>query len=149
MTDVWFYQLDHQPLDRALPGLLERTLERGWRAVVQVGSTERAEALDALLWTYTEDSFLPHGMSRDGFAAEQPVYLTVADENPNGATVRFLVDGADCDGLGAYARVVYMFDGRDDDARATAREQWKRARADGHAVTYWQQDENGRWDKKA
>lgn len=149
MTDVWFYQLEHQPLDRALPGLLERTLERGWRAVVQAGSTERAEALDALLWTYAEDSFLPHGMSRDGFAAEQPVFLTAADDNPNGATVRFLVDGADCDGLGAYARVVYMFDGRDDEARARAREQWKRAKAEGHAVTYWQQDENGRWNKKA
>ncbi len=149
MTEVLFYQLDHHPLDRVLPSLLEKTLERGWRAVVQASSQERAEALDALLWTYTEESFLPHGMARDGFSAEQPVFLTAEEDNPNGATVRFLVDGADCSGLPAYTRVIYLFDGRDDDARAKAREQWKHAKSEGLAVTYWQQNENGRWEKKA
>lgn len=149
MTEVLFYQLDRQPLDRVLPGLLEKTLERGWRAVVQAGSKERAEALDALLWTYAEESFLPHGMARDGFAAEQPVYLTAADDNPNGATVRFLVDGAEANGLSAYDRVVFLFDGRDEDALAQARTQWKRVKAEGLAATYWQQNEHGRWEKKA
>ncbi|MEJ2228496.1 MAG: DNA polymerase III subunit chi [Alphaproteobacteria bacterium] len=149
MTEVLFYQLDHQSLDRVLPSLLEKTLERGWRAVVQAGSQERAEALDAMLWTYTDESFLPHGMARDGFPAEQPIFLTADDGNPNDATVRFMVDGADCGDLPAYTRVIYMFEGRDNDARAQAREQWKRAKADGLAVTYWQQTENGRWEKKA
>jgi DNA polymerase III subunit chi len=148
-TEVLFYQLDLHPLDKVLPGLLEKTLERGWRAVVQAGNRERAESLDAALWTYTEESFLPHGMARDGFAAEQPVFLTADDGNPNGASVRFLVDGADAADLGAYVRVVYLFDGRDDGARAMAREQWKRAKAEGFAVTYWQQNERGRWEKKA
>lgn len=149
MTEVLFYQLDRHPLDRVLPGLLERTLQRGWRAVVQAGSRERAEALDALLWTYAEESFLPHGMARDGFAAEQPVYLTANGDNPNGATVRFLVDGADADGLSVYERVVYLFDGRDEEALQAARGQWKRAKAEGFAVTYWQQNERGGWEKKA
>jgi DNA polymerase-3 subunit chi len=149
MTEVLFYQLDRQPLDRVLPGLLERTLQRGWRAVVQAGSRERAEALDGLLWTYAEESFLPHGMARDGFTAEQPVYLTADGDNPNGATVRFLVDGADADGLAAYERVVYLFDGRDEEALQAARGQWKRVKAEGFTVTYWQQNERGGWDKKA
>jgi DNA polymerase III subunit chi len=148
MTEVLFYQLDRHPLDRVLPGLLERTLQRGWRAVVQAGSRERAEALDGLLWTYAEESFLPHGMARDGFAAEQPVYLTANGDNPNGAAVRFLVDGADADGLSAYERVVYLFDGRDEEALQAARGQWKRAKAEGFTVTYWQQNERGGWDKK-
>jgi DNA polymerase III subunit chi len=149
MTEVLFYQLDRQPLDRVLPGLLERTLQRGWRAVVQAGSRERAEALDGMLWTYAEESFLPHGMARDGYAAEQPVYLTADGDNPNGATVRFLVDGADADGLAVYERVVYLFDGRDEEALQAARGQWKRARAEGFTVTYWQQNERGGWEKKA
>lgn len=149
MTEVLFYQLDHQPLDRVLPSLLEKTLERGWRAVVQTSSQERAEALDALLWTYSEESFLPHGMARDGFSPEQPVFLTGGEDNPNSATVRFLVDGADCNNLPAYTRVIYLFDGRDEDARAKAREQWRCTKAEGLAVTYWQQSENGRWEKKA
>jgi DNA polymerase III subunit chi len=149
MTEVLFYQLDRQPLDRVLPGLLEKTLERGWRAVVQAGSKERVEALDTLLWTYAEESFLPHGMARDSFSAEQPIYLTATDDNPNGATVRFLVDGADADGLSHYERVVFLFDGRDDDALKAARSQWKRVKAEGHPATYWQQNEHGRWEKKA
>jgi DNA polymerase III subunit chi len=149
MTEVLFYQLERQPLDRVLPGLLEKTLERGWRAVVQAGSEERLDALDALLWTYADDSFLPHGTIRDGSPEQQPVFLTTSDTNPNGAAVRFLVDGADCGDFAGYDRVVYLFDGRDDDARATAREQWKTAKAGGAAITYWQQNERGRWEKKA
>jgi DNA polymerase-3 subunit chi len=148
MTEILFYQLDRQPLDRVLPGLLEKTLERGWRAVVQAGTDERLEALDAHLWTYAEDSFLPHGTVRDSAPEQQPLFLTASDGNPNGATVRFLVDGADCQDLGNYERVVYLFDGRDEEARAKARGQWKAAKDAGFAVTYWQQNEAGRWEKK-
>ena len=148
-TEVLFYQLERQPLERVLPGLLEKTLERGWRAVVQAGSRERLEALDALLWTYREESFLPHGTASDGFAERQPVFLTIEDKNPNGAQVRFYVDGAESAGFSDYERIVYLFDGRDETARALAREQWKAAKESGAAVTYWQQSDSGRWEKKA
>ena len=149
MTEVLFYHLEHQPLERVLPSLVERTLERGWRAVVQAGSEERVEALDTLLWTYREESFLPHGTRRDGNSAEQPVYLTSNEENPNKAGVRFMVDGAETAELSGYDRVVYLFDGRDETAVAKAREQWKAAKGAGCTVTYWQQSSEGRWEKKA
>jgi DNA polymerase III subunit chi len=148
-TEVLFYHLTRQPLDKVLPGLLEKTLERGWRAVVQAGSRERVEALDALLWTYADDSFLPHGTARDGLADQQPVFLTAGEDNPNGATVRFLVDGAEAGDLSGYARAVYIFDGRDADALGRARAAWKQVKAAGFAATYWQQSETGRWEKKA
>jgi DNA polymerase III subunit chi len=149
MLDVLFYHLEHQPLERVLPNLIERALDRGWRVVVQAGSQERVEALDTLLWTYREDSFLPHGTKRDGNPAEQPVYLTDGDDNPNGAAVRFLVDGAAAGALAGYARLVYLFDGRDAGAVAMARELWKRAKEAGCATTYWQQSPEGRWENKA
>jgi DNA polymerase-3 subunit chi len=149
MTEVVFYHLEHQPLERVLPALVERTLARGWRAVVQAGSEERVEALDTLLWTYAEESFLPHGTRRDGNPAAQPVYLTADDVNPNGATVRFLVDGAGIGEMAGYARIVYLFDGRDAAAVAGAREQWKAVKAAGCEATYWQQSPEGRWEKKA
>jgi DNA polymerase-3 subunit chi len=149
MTEVLFYHLEHQPLERVLPSLVERTLERGWRAVVQAGSEERVEALDTLLWTFREESFLPHGTRRDGNSAEQPVYLTTNEENPNKAGVRFMVDGAETAELSGYDRVVYLFDGRDETAVAKAREQWKAAKGAGCTVTYWQQSSEGRWEKKA
>ena len=149
MTEVLFYHLTRQPLDRVLPGLLERTLERGWRAVVQAGSAERVEALDALLWTYADDSFLAHGTTRDGMVERQPIFLTAGEDNPNGAGVRFLVDGAALTEHTGYSRIVYIFDGRDEEALIQARSEWKRIKAVGLDVTYWQQNENGRWEKKA
>jgi DNA polymerase-3 subunit chi len=149
MTEVFFYHLEQQPLERVLPSLVERTLDRGWRAVVQAASQERVEALDTLLWTYRDDSFLPHGTRRDGNPALQPVYLTSGDDNPNGASVRFLVDGAELVDVTAYARVVYLFEGRDAAAVARAREQWEGAKAAGYTVTYWRQSSEGRWERRA
>lgn len=147
--EVLFYHLERQPLERVLPGLLEKTLARGWRAVVQVGSEERLEALDTALWTYSEDSFLPHGTRKDGNAELQPVYLTTGEETPNGAGVRFLVDGAQCQGTQGLVRLVYLFDGQDEDVKARARAEWQAHKAAGLSVTYWRQDESGRWTKLA
>jgi DNA polymerase III subunit chi len=149
MTEVLFYHLEHQTLEGALPALIERTLSRNWRAVIQAGSEERVEALDTLLWTYREESFLPHGTRRDPHPDQQPLFLTSSDDNPNAATVRFLVDGADVDDVTAYDRIVYLFDGRDAGAVERAREQWRRLRAAGCDVTYWQQSSDGRWQKQA
>ncbi|MGO4715535.1 DNA polymerase III subunit chi [Bradyrhizobium sp. 2TAF24] len=149
MTEVLFYHLQDMALEGVLPPLLEKSLERGWRVVVQAASEERVDALDAHLWTYRDDAFLPHGTWRDSDAADQPVILVPAAANPNGANVRFLVDNAalpeDC---GSYDRLVLIFDGNDDDALAAARKAWTDCKGRGFAVTYWQADERGRWQKR-
>ncbi|MGD0025930.1 MAG: DNA polymerase III subunit chi [Xanthobacteraceae bacterium] len=150
MTEIFFYQLKGQTLEQVLPALLQRSLERGWRVVVQACSDERVEALDAHLWTWREDAFLPHGTWRDTEAAEQPILLTVNEENPNGAIVRFLVEGASMPGnVSAYQRIVLLFDGDDANAVETARVRWGEAKAAGFDVTYWLADENGRWQRQA
>ncbi len=149
MTEVLFYHLERQPLDRVLPSLLEKTLERGWKAVVRSGSEQRLEALDLVLWTYREESFLPHGTKKDGHADLQPIYLTTGEEVPNDAGVLFLVDGADTSKFDGFVRIVHMLDGQDNEALALARQQWKAAKAAGCSVTYWQQNRQGRWEKKA
>ena len=150
MTEVLFYHLQGQKLEGVLPGLLEKSLQRGWKVVVQGASEERIEALDAHLWTYRDDGFLPHGTWREQDAALQPILLTLTDTNPNAATVRFLIEGAappaDAE---AYARIVLLFDGEDADAVAAARAHWAVAKAKGFDATYWQPDEQGRWVKKA
>src|ERR1700691_4593979 len=112
MTEILFYHLKGQTPEQVLPALLQKSLERGWRVVVQAASDERVEALDAHLWTWRDDAFLPHGTWRDAQAAEQPVLLTITEENPNGAAVRFLVEGAGMPAnASAYQRVVLVFDG--------------------------------------
>ena len=147
--EVLFYHLERTTLETVLPTLLEKTLERGWRAVVQSGSAERLEALDTALWTYRDSSFLPHGMARDGNADAQPVFLTTGADTPNGAGIRFLVDGAEPASYEGFTRMIFLFDGTDTEAVSRARAQWKSAKAAGCGVTYWQQDPNGRWIKKA
>ncbi len=149
MTEVLFYHLQSMSLESVLPPLLEKSLERGWRVVVQSTSLERAEALDAHLWTYSDDSFLPHATWRVADASDQPIILSIDDGNPNRANVRFLVDNAampeDSD---SYERVVLVFNGDDAEAVAAARASWTACKARGFEVTYWQTDERGRWQRR-
>ncbi|HEX2656169.1 MAG TPA: DNA polymerase III subunit chi [Xanthobacteraceae bacterium] len=150
MTELLFYHLQHQTIEKVLPTLLEKSLERGWRVIVQAASDERVEALDAHLWTYWDEAFLPHGTFREGDPGQQPILLTVRDDNPNEADVRFLIDGAPVPAdAERYQRIVLLFDGEDPDAVAAARERWQEAKARGLDVTYWQPDEQGRWQRKA
>ncbi|HET9903533.1 MAG TPA: DNA polymerase III subunit chi [Xanthobacteraceae bacterium] len=150
MPEFLFYHLERQPLESVLPRLLERSLERGWRVLVQASSEERVAALDAHLWTYRDESFLPHGTARDRDAAEQPILLSTGEENPNGAQVCFLVDGAPTPADAArYERLILLFDGSDEEAVAAARRRWQEAKAAGFEVTYWQENEQGRWERRA
>ncbi len=148
MTDIGFYHLTRSPLERALPKLLEKAHASGARVVVMAGSAERVEALDQALWTYDPTSFLPHGSARDGVAAAQPIWLTADEENPNQATILVLTDGATSAHVADYARCLEMFDGNDAATVAAARERWRGYDAAGHALTYWQQTEQGGWEKK-
>jgi DNA polymerase III subunit chi len=149
MTEFLFYHLKGQTPEQVLPALLQKSVERGWRVAVQASSEERVEALDAHLWTWRDDSFLPHSTWRDGEAAEQPILLTLHEHNPNGATVRFLIDGAPVPSdASVYERLVVLFDGNDPDAVEAARARWSAAKAVGFEVTYWQADENGRWQRQ-
>ena len=148
MTEILIYQLQRQPLERVLPALIEKSVERGWRVIVQAASEERVEALDAQLWTFRDDSFLPHGTWREAEAGEQPILLTVDGDNPNGAAVRFLIDGAPMPGNpDAYQRIVLLVDGEDDEAVAVAHAHWNEGKAKGFEVTYWRPDEGGRWQR--
>ena len=148
MTEVLFYHLERASLEKTLPGLLQRCLERGWRAVVEVGNEERMRDLDSHLWSHDDASFLPHGTAAGGNAAEQPIYLTVDEENPNDATLLVLTDGAEPGFLGALERCLDLFDGNDAAAVEAARGRWKRFKDADHDLTYWQQAEQGGWEKK-
>lgn len=151
MSEALFYHLERRSLDDVLPGLVVRTLERGWRALVRVDSAERAQAIDALLWTFDEESFLPHAIQGDGAPEGQPVLITVEGGNANGANVLFLVGAAAEDWpqlAGVFERIVLLFDGRDPESLSNARENWKAAKSANLAVTYWKESASGKWEKQ-
>ena len=147
MTEVRFYHLTRTPLEAALPAMLERTLARDARAVVVAPSEERVEFLADHLWRYREKGFLPHGSKRDGYAEDQPIWLTVEDENPNGASYLFLLEGALSDKIERYQLVAFLFGEADENVVTRAREQWKGLKDAGLWLTYWQQDARGAWQK--
>ena len=150
MAEVLFYQLTASPLEASLPELLERSLARGWRVLLRCGSEAGMASLDELLWTYSEASFLPHGTARAGHAGLQPIYLTLGDENPNGANVLMLVDGARAAPaeIGGFERTCLLFDGNDERAVEAARADWRAVKAAALPAKYWAQ-EQGRWVQKA
>ncbi|MBL4613545.1 MAG: DNA polymerase III subunit chi [Magnetovibrio sp.] len=148
MSEVAFYHLTRSPLEQALPKLLQKTLQAGKRAVVMAGSSERVERLNGELWTSEPSSWLPHGSKIDGQPEEQPVWLTDTDENPNGAQFLFLTDGAVCADLEAYERCFELFDGNNAESLDIARGRWKEYKDAGHQLAYWQQTEQGGWQKK-
>lgn len=149
MTEVLFYHLTEKTLADILPGLLEKCEQKGWRCVVQVGNQTALDVLDMVLWKQKPDSFLPHSKVDDENSKDQPIWLTLGTKNPNGAQIRFMVDGATPPDLSDYERGVYIFDGHNEAALAHARGRWKVEKSAGHAVTYWQQNGNGGWEKKA
>jgi DNA polymerase III subunit chi len=153
VTEALFYHLERKSLEDALPGLLERTRARGWRAVVRVGTAERMETLDTHLWTYSEETFLAHGTAAEGHRAHQPIYLTTENENPNRADVLFLVGGATpgdwaAPALREYVRVAVLFDGRDPGALDAARDEWRKCKTAGFEATYWKESGSGKWEKQ-
>jgi DNA polymerase-3 subunit chi len=147
MAELWFYHLERSELERALPPLLEKCLQRGWHALVRAGSRERVEQLDEALWTYRDDSFLPHG--REGDPARQPVWLTTEGGNPNAAQALFLIDGAEPGDLSGFERACLIFDGRDEAALVSARSRWKEAKEAGIVASYWRESAAGKWEKQA
>ncbi len=151
MTETLFYHLERRQLEDVLPGLVEKSLARGWRAAIKTDTSERSDMLDTLLWTYDDQSFLPHAQLGDGVAADQPVLIAVEEGNPNSANIFFYVGGAlppDWSSLADLARVVLLFDGRDAEALAAARGAWKEAKSAGHDVTYWKETPSGKFEKQ-
>ncbi len=156
MTEILFYHLEQRPLEHVLPVLLQKSIERGWKCVVQIGDSKKAAALDKALWTFSNVSFLPHGLYIEDGENNHPILLCSggesADINPNEAEARFFVHGAVPDTqsntINSYQRLVFMFSGHNPEAVSEARLAWKNLSTD-HQTTYWQQDQNGKWLKKA
>ncbi len=149
MSEVWFYHLERSTLDQVLPELLDRTLQRGWKARVRVADEGAREAIDERLWTWRDESFLAHGLSDQPHPERQPILLTAGHENPNGSQALFIVDGSDMSLTEEFERGFIIFDGRDETALTQARERWKSLKGQGANLAYWKQSDGGRWEKAA
>lgn len=151
MPQVDFYHLQNQVLENVLPKLLEKAYGTKKRIKIKIGNEERVEFLNTALWTFDEQSFIPHGSKKDGFADEQPIWLSSDDDNPNQAVFLFLVDGAltNIENAAKYERIFNIFDGNNEAATEQARGFWKDLKQAGFELNYWQQNANGKWTLQA
>jgi len=149
MADVWFYHLEREPVENVLPGLLARGRQRGLRLAVQSPDAARLNALSEKLWALEDVAFLAHGLAGDPAPERQPIYLSTDGKNPNAAPYRFFVDTAVPETMDGLVRASIMFDGNSESAVAQARGLWKHFKAEGHAISYWKEDGEGRWKDQA
>lgn len=146
--EVWFYLLERSTVEEALPPLVEKCLQRGWRALVRSPDPGRLAALDLKLWTWRDDSWLPHGLAGSPAAERQPILLTGDDHNPNASEAVFVLDGAAPGPLDGVRRVIALFDGRRDEDVTAARQAWRDAKARGQVPSFWKQNGEGRWQQQ-
>ena len=149
MSRIDFYHLKRQSLEEVLPKLLNKAYGAEKRVTVKT-TPETVETVNAFLWTYSDESFLPHGTKKDGFADEQPIYITENAENVNNSCFLFLINDAEVDieYAAQFERVFNIFDGNDENALQQARRLWRNYKDAGFEVHYWQQTDRGAWEQK-
>ena len=146
--DYWFYHLEASTVEGILPGLLEKTRQKGWRALVKLPEAQLKE-MDDYLWTYKEDSFLPHGRDDEPMAEQQPITLSADIKDADGHEAVFLLGGAEIHDMSGVERCMVMINGRSETDVARERQRWKTLKNAGAILSYYQQNERGAWDKKA
>jgi len=144
----WFYHLEASTLEGVLPGLLEKTLEKGWRALVKLPEARLGE-MDGFLWTFRDDAFLPHGRDDEPQAELQPILLSSTTSSAKGFDAVFLIDGEKVTDMEGVSRTMIMINGRSQEDVQRERGRWKTLKDAGATLSYYQQDERGRWEKKA
>lgn len=147
MADIAFYHLEHLPLEKALPALLDKVISSGKKAVVRMQSQGLLTLLDQSLWTAGHTKFIPHTAKKDADTEHTPIFLTMTEENPISADVLIVLEGSNI--FEDFSRVLVMFNGQDAGELAEARARWKILKDAGHTLTYWQQESNGGWKKAA
>lgn len=148
MADIRFYHLTRRTAEQALPELVDRAYGKGHKILIRCGSTPEVGRLNDHLWTFHPDAFLPHGTEAESFPEQQPVFLTSGNDNPGKADVLMLMPGADSSSIDEFQLCCVLLDGNDETQIASARTLWKTWKEAGHAITYWQQTDAGKWQQK-
>jgi len=149
MTEIRFYHLQKQSLDEVLPAILQKAFQMKKNIVVRMANDNEIERMNKHLWAFKPDVFLPHGSVKDGYAEHQPIWLSSSSDNPNEAKILILTQGMAEENLANYDLCCEMLDGQNETSISEARKRWKTYQDAGHDVTYWHQNENGSWAKKA
>ena len=147
MTEIRFYHLQQTPLERALPSIAQRVVAGGGQLLIVSSDEAQRDAIDRLLWSYSPESFLPHGQAGGDDDAAQLILIADKAEPTNQAANIALIDGQWREEALRFDRAFHFFDA---DRIADARIAWKSlADRDGVERRYWKQDDAGKWEQAA
>ncbi|MFD2113030.1 DNA polymerase III subunit chi [Thiorhodococcus fuscus] len=117
--------------------LAERIRAQNLRLLIHCPDRDEARHLDRLLWTYREDSFLPHGLAGKVDQELTPI-LIAEDGRPETETQVLLNLGREVPGFFTrFDRVCDLVD-LDPTLRAAGRERFRYYRDQGHPLRHHQ-----------
>jgi DNA polymerase-3 subunit chi len=145
MTEIGFYHLLTTSLEKALPQIVQKSYDRGWRALIIAADNEHIGEVDKLLWTFDPDSFLPHGIVGEDKEELQPILIAAEYLPKNNPDVIISLQDIVIEDAAKYQRIIDIFDGRSELAVKQARIRWKKYQEMNLEMKYHKQNENGGW----
>ena len=131
-------QIDFYVLQEQLPGgrfklacrIVEKAYRLGHRVYVRTGNSDDTNVLDDLLWTFSQNSFVPHQLSTESVSLESPVVIGEHPPAAEGADVVISVADDPISYFTAYQRIVEIV-GCDDDEKVSGRKRFRYYREHG------------------
>jgi DNA polymerase III subunit chi len=128
--------LDRAALSLAMARFINARVSDGRRVALRVSDDRKAARWDQFLWTWDDQSFLPHSVLGAQWPADEPV--TVATRLPPATPDMILIclDEVPLGDLDGYDDVYELVDRNTDEGVERARERWSAWKATGRTQEY-------------
>lgn len=144
VTEFSFYALKNTTIEKTLPKLLEKIYNSGFKVHILCQDDEQLKTLDSTIWTFSSNAFVPHGSIFDAphTYPDHPIFLSTSETIVNNATIFLSLKPVL---VKDFNKVIYFFDLYKDNASEFEKIY---VSLKSEKPTYWQQTENGGWEKK-
>tara|TARA_Y100000287_G_scaffold27260_2_gene19054 strand:+ start:206 stop:670 length:465 start_codon:yes stop_codon:yes gene_type:complete len=150
VTQIIFYSTAPFQVEKTLFTLLEKSLEKGNKSLLLFKDKEKCLSINEQLWTYKQNSFLPH-ISEDDQIYDNidiPVYLSTKNENPFKAELLFSIDGFLPDNIDHFERVIIIIDVNDELLNEKYKNYYLDINKNFEDIVFYKSDDNGKWIEK-
>ena len=139
LEKAYFYNSSHRNVVADISFLIEKLFKEKNRILVCCKDQETVEVIDAFLWTYKEDEFIPHSIATKEKNSIYPILITTDihedyDHNVLLASSGVLIKETD---WRKFAKAYYFFDDQENKEKENAREMWKNFSALNIVCKYW------------
>ena len=139
LEKAYFYNSSHRNVVADTSWLIEKLFKEKNRILVFCKDLETVEVIDAFLWAYKEDGYVPHSIATKEKSSVCPILITSDihkeyDHNVLLALSGVLIEEKD---WRKFSRAYYFFDDQENKEKANAREMWKSFSSLNIVCKYW------------